>query len=924
MKHIFSIAALLSCILPALLSFSQVPTLFNYQGIARAADGTPLANQQISLKFAILPTADALLPEYEETQKVPTNAFGLYSVQIGNGTSTTLRTIKDVKWETGNKYIKVSIDPSGGTNFVDLGTNQLLSVPYALYAEKSGGSTEIEKGKTRAGAVSTSAAGTGTVNFLPKFTAANTIFNSQIFDNGTNVGIGTTTPGAKLHLHTATGSVEHLRMQNLNPTGFGKFLLYNDNISNYATFTKYGSGFAGGATGIASQYPFANMFGFGNNGGPTLLSNSGNVGIGVIIGGATQLKFNANNTTGYLGLGGNALPAAKVHFNTGTTNDTIKFTNSTTGHLATDGLEIRTVGNTANIINRENSTLNLGTFDSSRVTVLGNGNVGIGVVAPTTKLDVNGTLRIRGGSPQAGYILTSDALGNASWQVPGGSPGIFPGTAKGNTPYWNDTIWVNNSNTLYNNGSKIGIGTNAPGQLFSVKNKMMVDSNGSVKIGAGVILPNTPFSVNNRMMVDSNGTIKMALDSNKVCIDVSACNNDYGYIKLLKGSATGQQGLSYSNNGLLGNSEFMFKDSAGSPYLFISDDFNNSDNGLIYLFGNFYSDSVITAHIQTPRAKIEDIIVDTLMVNGRLRSDGTSTFINLYTANPVVEVKGQSLVGDPILNGIMRVETIVSDPTDNLTGIIVNITPDTTQVKGTGIQSDGCKVGLIANAFNNGTSALTHAIEATASNNGSNTGLLVKAKNRGTVSGTKTAINAQATGGSVNNAALMTGDVTISGNLAKGGGTFKIDHPQDPENKYLIHSFVESPDMMNVYNGNIVSDANGVATVALPSYFEVENKDFKYQLTVIDNSADFVMAKVSKKINNNSFEIKTSKPNIEVSWQVTGVRKDKWAEAHRVVPELEKEARYKGSYLHPELYGKSAEEGILIQMGNENELSIKK
>lgn len=194
----------------------------------------------------------------------------------------------------------------------------------------------------------------------------------------------------------------------------------------------------------------------------------------------------------------------------------------------------------------------------------------------------------------------------------------------------------------------------------------------------------------------------------------------------------------------------------------------------------------------------------------------------------------------------MRVETSASDPTDNLTGVIVNITPDTTQTKGTGIQTDGCKVGLIANAFNNGSSALTHAIEATASNNGSNTGLLVKARNRGTVSGTKTAINAQATGGSVNNAALMTGDVTITGNLSKGGGTFKIDHPQDPENKYLIHSFVESPDMMNVYNGNIVSDANGVAVVSLPSYFEAENKDFKYQLTVLDNSADFVMAKVSK------------------------------------------------------------------------------
>ena len=107
-----------------------------------------------------------------------------------------------------------------------------------------------------------------------------------------------------------------------------------------------------------------------------MLANNGNVGIAIITGGTTNMKFNANQTTGYLGLGGNALPAAKVHFNTATANDTIKFTNSTTGHTALDGTEIRTVGNTAYIINRENSTLNLGTFDTARNTVLGNGNLG--------------------------------------------------------------------------------------------------------------------------------------------------------------------------------------------------------------------------------------------------------------------------------------------------------------------------------------------------------------------------------------------------------------------------------------------------------------------------------------------------------------------------------------------------------------------
>lgn len=144
----------------------------------------------------------------------------------------------------------------------------------------------------------------------------------------------------------------------------------------------------------------------------------------------------------------------------------------------------------------------------------------------------------------------------------------------------------------------------------------------------------------------------------------------------------------------------------------------------------------------------------------------------------------------------------------------------------------------------------------------------------------------------------VNGNVNITGNIAKGGGTFKIDHPQDPENKYLIHSFVESPDMMNIYTGNATTDANGFAVVELPGYFEAANKDFRYQLTVIGT---FAQAIVKEKIAGNKFKIQTSEPNVEVSWSVTGVRSDKFADAHRVEPEMEKE--HKGTYIHPELYG---------------------
>jgi len=168
-------------------------------------------------------------------------------------------------------------------------------------------------------------------------------------------------------------------------------------------------------------------------------------------------------------------------------------------------------------------------------------------------------------------------------------------------------------------------------------------------------------------------------------------------------------------------------------------------------------------------------------------------------------------------------------------------------------------------------------------------------------------------GGSATNnyAGFFYGDVHVSGNLSKGGGSFKIDHPQDPANKYLIHSFVESPDMMNVYNGNVVTGAEGMATVELPSYFEAENIDFKYQLTVI---GQFAQAIIKTEISNNSFTIQTDIPNVKVSWQVTGVRDDAWANAHRIVPEVEKEGEEKGRYMHPELFGKSKDMGLPINI----------
>lgn len=149
-------------------------------------------------------------------------------------------------------------------------------------------------------------------------------------------------------------------------------------------------------------------------------------------------------------------------------------------------------------------------------------------------------------------------------------------------------------------------------------------------------------------------------------------------------------------------------------------------------------------------------------------------------------------------------------------------------------------------------------------------------------------------------AGYFEGSVTITGNLSKASGSFKIDHPLDPANKYLFHSFVESPDMMNVYNGNVTLDDRGRATVKLPDYFEALNKDFRYQLTAIGGPGPNLY--IAKEISDGLFEIAGGQPGLKVSWQVTGIRHDPWANKNRIQVEVDKEGQQRGKFIHPELY----------------------
>jgi hypothetical protein len=148
----------------------------------------------------------------------------------------------------------------------------------------------------------------------------------------------------------------------------------------------------------------------------------------------------------------------------------------------------------------------------------------------------------------------------------------------------------------------------------------------------------------------------------------------------------------------------------------------------------------------------------------------------------------------------------------------------------------------------------------------------------------------------------------VHGTLSKSGGSFKIDHPLDPAGKYLSHSFVESPDMKNIYDGVVTLDARGEATIQLPDWCEALNRNFRYQLTAIGAPGPNLY--VAQEVKGNTFRIGGGTANMKVSWQLTGIRQDAWANAHRIPVEESKPAAERGYYLHPELFGQTEDRSV--------------
>jgi hypothetical protein len=172
---------------------------------------------------------------------------------------------------------------------------------------------------------------------------------------------------------------------------------------------------------------------------------------------------------------------------------------------------------------------------------------------------------------------------------------------------------------------------------------------------------------------------------------------------------------------------------------------------------------------------------------------------------------------------------------------------------------------------------------------------------QGTATGTST------TNYGIYGSSSFSGRVHITSNLfVVGTKNFRIDHPLDPANRYLVHAAIESSEVLNLYSGTAVLDAAGTASVQLPEWFEALNRDFRYQVTCIGGYAPVYIA---SEIENGRFAIAGGRAGLKVSWQVVATRSDAHILAHPMAVEEDKPQEERGTYLDPEAHGQPAERG---------------
>jgi hypothetical protein len=853
---------------------SQVPPLIQFSSIATDNGGNTLSGM-VSITFSLFNSQQGGEPLWTEKQNVQLDSTGHYSIQLGitkpNGMPATLFTSGEARW-LGVRIAEQAEQPRV----------LLLSVPYALKAGDAatiGGlppsafvlaapATGTDGSATTTGSTASSGdappaggvTGSGTPDFIPLWTSTSNISNSVLFQSGTGksakLGINTITPASTLDVKgaatirglfslpaTATATATkgfNSQAQQLSASAFnsGTSKAVTQNFQWQAEPVGNDTGTTSGSLNL--------LFGQGAN-------KPAETGLNIASNG--QITFATGQT--FPGTGDGTITGVTTGAGSGLTGG---------GTNGTLNLSLINTCGSKQVLQWSGSAWACANAGTGTVTSVGSGSgltggpiTGSGTLSIATAGVSNSMLANPSLTVSAGTALTGGG------SVPlGGSTTLSLDTSKvpllaaANTFSNNQTVngtvtassFSGNGSALTNvtavNSSELGgQGSSAYAQLAAANTFSNNQTlNGTLTAQSSGITLNATSSATSAAALEGNGqydgVLGFAAAGNEVNYGVAGETDSTSGIGV-GGYALATEGATY---GVVGSSYFVGVYGIGGGGS--NEGAGSADVGV---WGDTGGGTGYTGVLGTADNSI----------GGTFLNAGYP-FPSMYVENDLQAFGGNIFEG--YVAGVNTFMTI-GDP--------------------------GCNVGFIALQLGQQGMSECGNYTIAGGNNGD------------------TYINAsqdEAVHLRVNSTESLTatvGAVTVAGNLYVGGTkNFRIDHPLDPANKYLFHAAIESSEVLNLYSGNVVLDISGEAVVQLPDWFEVINKDFRYQLTPIGAPGRDLY--IAEEVSGGHFKIAGGQPGGKVSWQVSGVRNDAWEKAHPMVIEADKGAQ-RGQYLTPELYG---------------------
>lgn len=872
----------------------SVPRLIRFNGVLTDGRGWPIATP-VNVLFGIYsqPNGEGE-PLWQETQQVSPNDKGGYSVLLGSANPIGIPI--DVFKPGESQYL--SMKPEGEPEQRRV---LLVSVPYALKAADSatlGGlpasafvlaGTNAARNAVAAPSISSDATSTvtttgGTANKLAKFSGPNSVVNSILYDNGAEIGIGTTTP-------TATLTVDGTMTVAGDSTYHGSLVLPAMGTATASTaynsqmIKLYTSAYNSSTKAVVPpRFEWQAMAKANNTAAPTatlnLLSSTTSNGAA-----ETGFSFNTNGTINFAA--GQAFPGTGVGTITGVTAGTDLTGGGTTGHVT---LNLDTT--------KVPSLAGANSFTGTQTILAGDLNL------PATTSASSGVINI-GGVP----FLHGYKSGSANVFVGGAGNFTTKGTNNEGTGHSVlKALTAGNYNTASGESALAANTTGSDNAAFG-GNALLMNTTGveNTAIGDDALFNSSTGSNNTAIgeealfnsFIGSNNTAIGAFSgtgqaeglTNATAIGYSSLVQQNNSLVLGMAQA-GAPGAQFVNVGIGTSTPISTLEAAVSapgslgPVLTLTNSGSGANTSVAIDFnttlpigGASYNP---TARIMAVDDGLERASIYFLSNNPPGQQNNGLKPNMVVNSNGVVTIGNTTLADFPTSSrGQSQLEVLGSgDGGNNAITAISAETGGDEGIGGNGVLGYGAPGGGIGGIFVGGDAA-----------DGGGTGVV-------------------AVGGSLDNptspgfGAELNGNVIVFGTLTASSKDFKIDDPSDPANKYLVHASVESSEMMNIYSGNVTTDELGLATVTLPDWFEVLNTDFRYQLTAIGRDAH---AWIAEEVAGKQFKIASNTSQVKVSWQITAVRQDAYAKANPVVVEELKPARERGYYMHPELYGQPAE-----------------